>query len=166
MPVLVLPGWAVGVLNIGIWVGWFSAVGYLAHRLPARWLDRDTWWTRPRTWELRGRFYSRILRIHRWKDRLPELGAVFADGFAKRSVSGGNPQVVARFICETRRAEYAHLGMFAIWPVFALFNPLWAVVVNACFAIAANLPCLLVQRYNRIRLTRVATALTRRASRG
>jgi len=162
MPLIVLPGWMIGLLNIAIWVGWFLAIGYLAHRLPLTWLAGDSWLTRPRRWELGGRLYSRVLHIHRWKDRLPELGAAFNEGFAKRSVGRGDRQVIARFICETRRAEYAHLGMLAIWPVFILFNPPWAVAVNAAFALAANVPCLLVQRYNRIRLTRVANALDHR----
>ena len=160
LPPIILPGWAIGLLNVIVWVSWIAICGYLAHRLPHRWLDHDSRLTRAKRWESNGRFYVHTLRIHRWKDRLPELGAIFPGGFAKRTVSQGDNNVMARFVIETRRAEYAHLAMMAIWPVTLLYNPLWADGVNLAFALAANVPCLLVQRYNRIRLTRVLGAST------
>jgi len=155
LPPIILPGWAIGLLNVVIWVGWITICGYLAHKIPTRWLDHDTWLTHTKRFESNGRFYSHTLRIHRWKDRLPELGAVFPGGFAKRSVSQGEKNVMSRFVIETRRAEYAHLAMMGAFPVTLLYNPLWADGVNLAFALVANLPCLLVQRYNRIRLQRV-----------
>lgn len=153
-----LPGWAIGLLNVVVWVGWIALCGYLAHRIPTRWLDHDTWVTSPKGWESNGRFYVHSLNIHRWKDRLPELGAIFPGGFAKRTVSHGNNNVMSRFVVETRRAEYAHLAMMFAFPITVLYNPLWADGVNLAFAVVANVPCLLVQRYNRIRLTRVLKA--------
>jgi glycosyl-4,4'-diaponeurosporenoate acyltransferase len=155
LPPIVLPGWAIGVLNVVIWVGWIAICGYLAHRIPTKWLDHDTWLTRTKGFESNGRLYLHTLKIHRWKDRLPELGAVFPGGFAKRSVSQGDTNVMKRFVIETRRAEYAHLAMMGAFLVTLLYNPLWADGVNLAFALVANLPCLLVQRYNRIRLKRV-----------
>jgi glycosyl-4,4'-diaponeurosporenoate acyltransferase len=158
LPPIALPGWAIGLLNVVIWVGWIAICGYFAHKIPQKWLERDTWLTRPKSFESNGRFYVHTLRIHRWKDQLPELGAIFPGGFAKRTISQGNNNVMARFVIETRRAEYAHLAMMGAFPITLLYNPLWADGVNLAFAIAANVPCLLVQRYNRIRLTRVLAA--------
>lgn len=155
LPPIALPGWTIGVLNVAIWVGWIGLCGYLAHRIPLRWLNHDTWLTRPKRWESNGRLYVHTLKIHRWKDRLPELGAIFPGGFAKRTVSSGNKETMSRFIVETRRAEYAHFAMMGAVLITLTYNPLWADGVNFAFALAANVPCLLVQRYNRIRLTRV-----------
>lgn len=155
LPPIVLPGWAIGVTNIVFWVGWITLCGYLAHRIPQRWLTHDSLLTNIKKFENNGRFYSHTLRIHRWKDRLPELGAIFPGGFAKRSVANGNHNVMERFVMETRRAEYAHLAMMCGFFITVLYNPLWADGVNLAFALVANLPCLLVQRYNRIRLKRV-----------
>ena len=40
-------------------------------------------------------------------------------------------------------------------PVFFLWNPWWADLVMVAYALAANLPCILAQRYNRLRFQRL-----------
>jgi glycosyl-4,4'-diaponeurosporenoate acyltransferase len=42
--------------------------------------------------------------------------------------------------------------MIAALPLFALWNPLGIFLGNVLFAIAANLPCLIVARFNRARI--------------
>jgi glycosyl-4,4'-diaponeurosporenoate acyltransferase len=42
--------------------------------------------------------------------------------------------------------------MFAVLPLFALWNPPVIFVGNVFFAIVANLPCLIVARFNRARV--------------
>jgi len=157
-PVGDLPAWVVIVANVGGWMAWMLAVGWWANRVPLGRLERDTWVTRPRRFEQDGRWYERTLRIRRWKDRLPEGGAFYAGGFAKRSIRAGDPDVMQRFVAETRRAEYAHWVMFAGFPVFFLWNAWWGDLLILGFAVVVNLPCLLVQRYNRARLSRVIRA--------
>ncbi len=144
-----LSDWLVIALNVVVWFAWTAGVGYVAHRLPSAVFERDSRLTRLRTFEIRGQWYERRLRIKRWKDRLPEAGAFFAGGFSKRTVTRSE---LRRFAIETRRAEVVHWMAMALWPVFAIWNPPWAVVVVFVYAIAANGPCLLVQRYNRARL--------------
>jgi glycosyl-4,4'-diaponeurosporenoate acyltransferase len=48
-------------------------------------------------------------------------------------------------------------------PIFALWNPAALMAAMVAYAVVANLPCLVVQRYNRGRLLRV---LARRERRG
>lgn len=56
---------------------------------------------------------------------------------------------------ESRRAEPTH-WLQVIWvPVFFLFNPFWIGVIMIGYAPIVNLPCILVQRYNRPRLKRI-----------
>ena len=136
-------------------VTWFAVslvAGYACHRLPDRRLDHDTALTRARAFERGGRFYERRLRIVRWKDRLPEAGDLFRDGYDKRVVTRAE---LPRYVIETRRAEYTHWGIMAAAPLFLLWNPLlvwWAMVA---YALVANLPCLVIQRYNRARVLRI-----------
>ena len=40
----------------------------------------------------------------------------------------------------------------AAGPVFLLWNPWWLGLLMFAYAVIANLPCLIVQRYNRARL--------------
>jgi len=132
--------------------------GYLAHRLPLERLQHDGWLLRPRLWERGGRTYQRRLRIQRWKDHLPEAGALFSHGISKRHVGGD----LGRFVAETRRAERGHWLAVAASPLFALWNPPSGVVLMVAYGIVANGPFIVVQRYNRQRAQRV---LARRRSR-
>ena len=66
----------------------------------------------------------------------------------------------------TRGAELAHVPILLLGPVFFAFNPWWLALVMVAYAIVANVPCILVQRYNRARLERIARAVaTRRVNR-
>lgn len=42
----------------------------------------------------------------------------------------------------------------AFVPLFFLWNPWWADLVIVAYAIAANVPCIVAQRYNRVRFQR------------
>jgi glycosyl-4,4'-diaponeurosporenoate acyltransferase len=160
VPLIDLPlGWAVG-LDVLVWAVAGFVAGYLAYRTSVARLSRDGVLTRLRSFEHDGRWYERRLRIKSWKDRLPEAGAFFAGGFSKRSLRASDPDTLERFVAETRRAERTHWWLVALGPVFFLWNPWWLALVMVAYAVVANLPCLLVQRYNRARLQRV---LARRA---
>jgi glycosyl-4,4'-diaponeurosporenoate acyltransferase len=148
------------LLDALVWAAWSAVVGYAAHRLPMRRLDHDSRLTRLRTWERGGRVYER-LAIRRWKDRLPEFGAVFRGGASKRSLPARDTPHLTRLAAETRRAEIVHWAIPLAAPLFALWNPAWLVVGMAAYAVVANAPCLIVQRYNRGRLLRVLTRRNR-----
>ncbi len=142
------------LLDVVVWAVWGFSVGLFAHRLPVDRLDRDRGLLRLRPAELDGRRFAR-LRVKRWKDRLPEAGSFFAGGFSKRRVVSRDPAYLERFVVETRRAEVTHWLVMAIAPVFVLWNPWWMVTIMCAYAFVANVPCLVVQRYNRARLYRV-----------
>jgi glycosyl-4,4'-diaponeurosporenoate acyltransferase len=131
------------------------AVAYFALRIPQRIFAHDTWFTAQRPWELDGRLYRDWLAIRKWKALLPD-GAPWLGGFSKKRVQQRNSAYLAQFLIETRRAEIAHWCMLACLPIFFLWNPPWARWVMAAYALAANLPCILVQRYNRSTLQRIA----------
>jgi glycosyl-4,4'-diaponeurosporenoate acyltransferase len=155
VPVIELPiGWVV-VVDVVAWAAFGFGFGYVAHRWPLARLERSGRITRLRRFERDGRWYERRLRIKRWKDRLPEAGAFFAGGFSKRSLRGADDATLTRFVAETRRAELTHWAVIAVGPLFLLWNPWWLGLVMIAYALIANLPCLLVQRYNRARLLRV-----------
>jgi glycosyl-4,4'-diaponeurosporenoate acyltransferase len=145
------------LLDIAVWGGWSAVVGYAAHRRPASSFARDGWLYRPRRIERGGRLYERF-GIKRWKDRLPEAGALFTGGFSKRTVRTRDRAQLARFVVETRRAEWTHWTIMLITPVFLLWNYWWVEFVMVAYALVANVPCLVVQRYNRARLTRLLGA--------
>ena len=162
MPVIELSPFGLLVANVGGWAVVHGATGYVAHRLPLRWLQRDAGVLHIPAWEVDGRFHERVLRIRRWKDRVPEAGALFAGGISKRRLLGPAAPGLERFVVETRRAEVAHWLAVACTPVFVLWNPPIGVVLVAVYGVAANVPFIAIQRYNRARAER---ALARRGER-
>ena len=149
------------LLDVLAWTLFGVVAGYLAHVPPVRWLQRDTPLTRLREGELSGRVYERWLRIGLWKGWLPEVHNAFGPGFGKCSLRSRDPRYLARFVAETRRAEWVHWSQLCVAPLFALWNPpsLFAVMVG--YAVLANVPFLLAQRYNRARLLRVLARLSK-----
>ncbi|MFT4112015.1 hypothetical protein [Silvibacterium sp.] len=121
--------------------------------LPARWFAKEAAWSRVCQWE--SPLYRRVLRLRSWKHRLPDGASWFAGGFAKKKLEMRNREYLMRFVAETRRGELAHWLMIACVPLFFVWNPPWACVVVAFYALIANLPCIIVQRYNRATLLRV-----------
>ena len=84
---------------------------------------------------------------------LPEAGNLFRGGFSKRRVLHHDRAYLERFLVATRRAELAHWPILALGPFFFLLerrggSPLAMVA----YGVVANVPCILVQRYNRARL--------------
>jgi glycosyl-4,4'-diaponeurosporenoate acyltransferase len=155
MPIWTPPDTVAVLIDIAVWAVWGTLVGYVFHRLPAHWFARDGRLTRIRRWERGGGFWADHTRVRRWKNRLPEAGALFAGGFSKRQLRTRDPAYLGRFLAETRRAEWVHWLVVAIAPVFFLWNRPWLAAVMVAYGIAANIPCVITQRYNRARLLRI-----------
>jgi glycosyl-4,4'-diaponeurosporenoate acyltransferase len=96
VPPLRLPPIANVAVDIVAWAFFHSATGYAVHRIPVRRLRRDNWLLRPRRFEADGALYER-LRIRRWKDALPEAGALFAGGMSKRRLPALDVGSLERF---------------------------------------------------------------------
>jgi len=143
-----------------VWIVGLNVAGWLFIQLGLAWLFTKmpvTWFTagRARSWERDGRFYERVFGIRRWKNRLPDAARWFGGGFAKGTLAGTNPDYLRRFIRETRRGELCHWLAIGCAPVFFLWNPWWGDLIIVGYAVAANLPCVLAQRYNRARFQRL-----------
>lgn len=153
------PLWIAVAVDAVAWAFVQVGTGYIAHRLPDRVLDHDSWLLRERAWERGGRFYVETVRIRRWKGLLPEAGAFFAGGVSKRSLGGRTGENLARLARETRRAELAHWLMMVPTPVFVACNRALLAPFMPLYALAVNVPCIAAQRYNRIRIRRAAARL-------
>jgi glycosyl-4,4'-diaponeurosporenoate acyltransferase len=149
--------WTANVLG---WPILHIAIGFIALRVPPHIFASDTWLTAPRSWEQDGHLYRDWLAIRKWKFLLPDA-APWLGHSAKKKLPGRNPAYLAQFLIETRRAEIAHWFMLGCLPIFFIWNPPWARWVMAVYALAANLPCILAQRYNRLVLNRIAGARCR-----
>lgn len=134
------------------WMLWSLLIGGLAQLLPEAALEGDSWLTGQRPWPETRESYERRLRILRWKPLLPDAGAVLPGGVRKNSLVSRDPATLQRLVEETRRAELVHLAIWPFWIVTTLWLPPMGVLINLIFATLFNLPCLWLQRYNRMRL--------------
>jgi glycosyl-4,4'-diaponeurosporenoate acyltransferase len=147
-------------LNVAGWPVIQFCLAWLFTRLPAAWFHAPC----PSPWERGGRIYERGFAIRRWKDRLPDGASWFRGGFAKGTLTQADPDYLSRFARETWRGELCHWVALGCTPVFFLWNPWWADVVMLGYGLAANVPCILTQRYNRLRFERLLARQTRRAN--
>ena len=155
------PFWLLPV-NIVAWGLAHSLTGYAAHRLPEESCRRDNILTRIRNPERTER-RCRRLGVHRWKDALPEAGAVFKGGVSKRRLVGTDTQGLNQFAAMTRRAEMAHWMAALVSPLFAVWNPAWIAAVMVAYGVGINTPFIAIQRYNRARLVRIVARRESRA---
>lgn len=150
-----------------MWAGFGISSGWVASRLPERYVDHDSWLTRLRPFEERGRWYDRRLRVRWWKDRLPEAGALFG-GVAKDRLVSFDAAALDGFVGETRRAELVHWANVAFGFTFVAWTEPTVAIVMAVFGVVVHTPFVVVQRYNRARLVHVVaeqSARTQRARR-
>lgn len=157
---LVMPRAVTVAVDVVAWGFFHTTTGYAAHRLDDRRLSREGWLLRPKSFETAER-YRRLLWINRWKDRLPEAGALFAGGVSKRRLPSYDVAGLELFVRETRRAELGHWWAMACSPLFVLWNPPLAAALLVTYGVAVNVPFIAIQRYNRIRTRALLARLAR-----
>ena len=148
------------LLDIAAWLIIHVIVSYLMTHIPLSLFDTEFWLYRQKKWEKNGKIYARIFRLKKWKKRLPDGAALFKKGFQKKQLKRLDEIYLGNFIRETCRAEITHWIMFLLSPVFFIWNIWWVGIVMIVYAILVNVPCIIIQRYNRIRLKRVNSKLT------
>jgi glycosyl-4,4'-diaponeurosporenoate acyltransferase len=142
---------AIAVANIAFWPIVQLSVSALFARIPNSFFASDDFLTHPRTFDASLRFY-RSLNVHQWKKLLPDGASIV--GAKPKHVNPYSPDEVSSFLIETRRGEIAHWIQLTCVAICWAWNPLWAALVMTAYAVSANLPCILAQRYNRILLGR------------
>jgi glycosyl-4,4'-diaponeurosporenoate acyltransferase len=147
------------LLDIATWLIIHMGVSYLMIHIPLSSFDAGFWLYKQRKWEKNGKIYVRTFRLKRWKKKLPDGAALFKKGFQKKHLKGIDDIYLDNFIRETCRAELTHWVMFLLSPVFFIWNIWWVGIIMIIYAILVNLPCIIIQRYNRIRLKRVYSKL-------
>ena len=124
-------------------------------RLPADWFRPGFFPFREQRWECGGRTYERFLAVRSWKRFLPD-GASWLGGFAKAGLRARDRAYLETFRTESCRGEAAHYAQVPGILLTLVWNP-WpvAALVIVGYALLSNIPCIIVQRYTRLRLNRL-----------
>ena len=139
-------------------IAWFlihMGVSYIMTQMRLEYFNPQSWIFRRRGLENDGRIYEGIFFVKKWKSLLPEGAVLFAQGFRKKRLKGKNTEYFRMFVAETCRSEGVHWVTMIFAPLFFLWNPFWVGVSMMLYAVIVNAPCIITQRYNRIRLERV-----------
>jgi len=147
--------WTV-LLDIVIWYILHMGIVSLVLRIPARRFHTDGVLFRQRQFEKNGLFYLKYFKIKQWKKYAPD-GAAFSKkrGFPKKKLKEVGSIYLNRFFLETCRAETAHWILIGVAPLFFLWNRFWVGWFMIGYAVAQNLPLIMIQRYNRIRFRHI-----------
>jgi len=147
----------VGFVNCAVYLSVMGFVCMLLGRLlPACILKADNFYFRTRPFERDGAIYEK-LGIRMWHKRLPDMSKFFPRLIPPKKMTVIHEERLAEMIRETCNAELVHwitslLGLFClyIWPGIG------GVIVVLIDFFLLNLPFIIIQRYNRPRLLRLA----------
>ena len=145
--------WTVA-LDFTVWLVIHLGVSMSIAKIKSDSFYPESWLHRERSWERNGKIYKAFLGVKKWKRLLPDGAAMFKSGFKKKHLRNQDALYIQRFILETCRAELAHWVMFILSFVFFIWNDWWVGMIMVAYALIVNTPCIIAQRYNRIRLQR------------
>ena len=143
------------LIDIAVWFAIHMVVSYLMTRQPRYSFNPGSWLHRERGWEGKGSLYYRWLKVGRWKHVLPDGAALFESGFKKKHLQENTEGYFQNFRQETCRAELTHWIVLLAGLIFFIWNIWWVGIIMILYAFSVNMPCIITQRYNRIRLNRV-----------
>ena len=152
-----LSGYVV-LANFVFWPVMQLGVAWMALRLPERWFQqRDE----GRTHRAELAMYRRVLFVKLWKRLLPDGASWLGGGFSKAKLQSHQREYLERFVAETRRGEVTHIVALVCSLASFWWNPrsVWPVLVAV--AVVLNMPCIVVQRYNRFVLQPRLSAMSR-----
>ncbi len=117
----------------------------------------ETWRQRLRArgWEQDGAVYQKWCRVKAWKPLIPDAGVTSPYKFRKKHLKSLGLDYIRQFILESVRAELTHgLTILLAIPLLVASPPQFARWL-AAYTLLMNLPCAIIQRYNRPRFERI-----------
>ena len=146
-------------------VFYLLALSLLAHpvgqALPRRWFSGDRWPWASAPFEKEGRFW-RKLGVHRWKDKVPDMSRLLGDMVKKQLAPDGKTDY-ALLVQETCVAECVHWALTLLSAgIFFLWRSGWAVLLWLVYNVLGNVSFIVIQRYNRPRLQKLAEKTRRK----
>lgn len=166
-PVYEVNGWWLVLASVLSALAVIVADGIVAlcvNRLPKRWFNHKS---KIFTVGKKEKLFYEKLKIRKWKDRVPDLGAL--GGFSKSEIADPyNNEYIKRFLTEIACGEVVHfVSLFFGFVIFTLF-PEYILTVGLPVAIVnfvMNLPSLAILRYNSYKLETLYQANEKRIER-
>ncbi len=150
------------IFNSLFWIGFSFLIGFICHLIPFSFYSPKNPIFKERFWEFGGKLYEFLFFVRLWKDKVPEAGELIKiNPFNKKKLASRELSYLERFVVETSRAELVHILVLLITPLSYPFNPPIGDYIMTAYGVLANVPCIIIQRYNRIRLLRLLKKISR-----
>lgn len=145
-----------------LWSAIQVIVPLLCLRIKDKWLSGSSFLFKTYEWEKEGDFYNKVFKIKKWKHLLPDGGALVKNGFKRRNIDASSKDALRKFKIESCRAELVHWVLVLPFWVVGFIAPPIVIPCMLIYALAANLPCIIAQRYNRPRIERLLVKMQAR----
>ena len=107
-------------------------------------------------WEKDGKLF-RALRVRKWKDRVPDMSKILPFLPNKEIKSEPSGVQAEQLVQETCKAECVHAALIvSSFGILAFWRDKWAALFLSVYNLLGNLPFIIIQRFNRPRLVRLA----------
>lgn len=108
-----------------------------------------------RTLERNGEIYQELFNVKSWKEHIPSIGAFDKKTLTKKKLT---TEYVSQYLLEGLRAELCHLISIILSMAVLLVSipKTWSFILG--YSALLNLPCIIIQRYNRPRFERILAA--------
>ncbi len=135
---------------------------FIGEALPRDRIDPSKFPLKSFNWEQNGNIYEKI-GIKKWKNKLPDMSKVIKTMVPKKVGLVSSSSDICRLVKETCVAELIHEGLCLLSPVifvfWADFSPTAGILLTLLY-VFCNIPFIIIQRYNRPHLIRVAERLS------
>lgn len=129
---------------------------FVGRLLPKKWFCADRFPYRSFRFEQDGRIYDK-LHIRKWQNRVLDMSKILPFMMPAKNLTGDFKKRLPRMLQETCVAELIHtLNCFVGLYCLKLYPGVGGVIISILYIILFNLPFILIQRYNRPRLMRLA----------
>lgn len=138
-----------------IWPIIMIGSSYFFYKLPLSFFNPNFFIFKEKSIEKNGKLYENIFYIKFWKKFLPDGSTLFKNGFKKKNLETFSLKYLEKFVYESCRSEISHISPIFLSFIFALYNKPIIVLIMFIFSLITNLPCIISQRYNRIRIINI-----------
>ncbi len=140
-----------------IFLGFLSF--FFGRILPKSWINAENF---PfRTYAREDKFYCRI-KVRTWQGKMPDMSRAFPSLMPPKNLAGDYRERLPEMVTETCVAELTHwLLAFLSLPCMLIWQGLGGVIFALLFFLG-NLPFIMIQRYTRPRLIRLAKKIAER----
>lgn len=146
-----------GFLRCFLYLMTLGVLGFFTGRiLPKEWLDASKFPFKAYKFEKGGKLYDK-LNIKKWQNKVPDMSRIFPKLIPpKRIEYKADKTKLETMLHETCVAEIIHtvLPILAI-PCFWLWKGRKGRIIYYVYVLLGNLPYIIIQRYNRPRITRL-----------